>query len=320
MRAQIPAARASQRPVWAAGVTFLRSRDARLEESRGLDAYDKVYLADRPELFLKALPGTARGPGQPIGVRADSDWDVPEPELAVVAAKRALSLDPTIAEAYCVLSRHLSENGRLDEAFSELETGLKLDPDSWELHKAAANLLYSQGKIADAAHHFEKAAQAMETDFHAWGMLHSCYNALGDAQRARDAARKTLEEAEKVLAQDPSNGAAISFAVTGLAALGENVRAKEWMERALLIDPDNLNMRYNFACTLASVMSDREAALEMVKPTITLVKGSLGNVEFDPDLELIRDDPEFQSWIAEAKARLARSRQARVRTATPTAT
>jgi 2-dehydro-3-deoxy-D-arabinonate dehydratase len=72
-------------PVWAAGVTFLRSRDARLEESRGLDAYDKVYLADRPELFLKALPGTARGPGQPIGVRADSDWDVPEPELAVVA-------------------------------------------------------------------------------------------------------------------------------------------------------------------------------------------------------------------------------------------
>jgi 2-dehydro-3-deoxy-D-arabinonate dehydratase len=75
-------------PVWAAGVTFLRSRDARLEESRGLDAYDKVYLADRPELFLKALPGTVRGPGEPIGIRADSDWDVPEPELAVVADRR----------------------------------------------------------------------------------------------------------------------------------------------------------------------------------------------------------------------------------------
>ena len=72
-------------PVWAAGVTFQRSRDARLEESSGLDAYDKVYLAERPELFLKALPGTARGPGEPIGVRADSSWDVPEPELAVVA-------------------------------------------------------------------------------------------------------------------------------------------------------------------------------------------------------------------------------------------
>jgi 2-dehydro-3-deoxy-D-arabinonate dehydratase len=77
-----------RQPVWAAGVTFLRSRDARLEESAGLDAYDKVYLAERPELFLKALPGAARGPGEPIGVRADSSWDVPEPELAVVADRR----------------------------------------------------------------------------------------------------------------------------------------------------------------------------------------------------------------------------------------
>jgi 2-dehydro-3-deoxy-D-arabinonate dehydratase len=83
-----PLAPIGRQPVWAAGVTFLRSRDARLEESAGLDAYDKVYLAERPELFLKALPGAARGPGEPIGVRADSSWDVPEPELAVVADRR----------------------------------------------------------------------------------------------------------------------------------------------------------------------------------------------------------------------------------------
>ena len=83
-------------PVWAAGVTFRRSRDARLEESRGLDAYDKVYLAERPELFLKALPGTARGPGRPIGVRADSDWDVPEPELAVVTDRQGRIVAYTI--------------------------------------------------------------------------------------------------------------------------------------------------------------------------------------------------------------------------------
>jgi 2-dehydro-3-deoxy-D-arabinonate dehydratase len=85
-------------PVWAAGVTFLRSRDARLEESSGLDAYDKVYLAERPELFLKALPGTARGPGEPIGVRADSAWDVPEPELAVVADRRGEIVAYTIGD------------------------------------------------------------------------------------------------------------------------------------------------------------------------------------------------------------------------------
>jgi len=71
--------------VWAAGVTFERSRDARKEESDLPDHYDRVYDAKRPELFLKALPGRVRGPGEPIGIRADSTWDVPEPELAVVA-------------------------------------------------------------------------------------------------------------------------------------------------------------------------------------------------------------------------------------------
>jgi 2-dehydro-3-deoxy-D-arabinonate dehydratase len=85
-------------PVWAAGVTFPRSRDARLEESEGLDAYDKVYLAERPELFLKALPGTARGPGRPIGVRADSQWDVPEPELALVVDRRGQIAGYTIGD------------------------------------------------------------------------------------------------------------------------------------------------------------------------------------------------------------------------------
>ncbi|MFH5823079.1 fumarylacetoacetate hydrolase family protein [Georgenia sp. AZ-5] len=76
---------ADAQPVWAAGVTFERSREARKEEAVTGDFYDRVYDADRPELFLKALPGQARGPGEPIGIRADSTWDVPEPELAVVA-------------------------------------------------------------------------------------------------------------------------------------------------------------------------------------------------------------------------------------------
>jgi 2-dehydro-3-deoxy-D-arabinonate dehydratase len=71
--------------VWAAGVTYTRSRDARVLESGTPDHYERVYLAERPELFLKATPGRVRGPGEPVGIREDSGWDVPEPELAVVA-------------------------------------------------------------------------------------------------------------------------------------------------------------------------------------------------------------------------------------------
>jgi len=70
--------------VWAAGVTYLRSRDARMEESQEKSVYDRVYETDRPELFLKATPHRVSGPGQPVGIRGDSTWDVPEPECTLV--------------------------------------------------------------------------------------------------------------------------------------------------------------------------------------------------------------------------------------------
>ena len=71
--------------VWGAGVTYERSKVARQEESeRAADFYDLVYTASRPELFFKATPGRVAGPGEPIRVRGDSKWSVPEPELAMV--------------------------------------------------------------------------------------------------------------------------------------------------------------------------------------------------------------------------------------------
>ena len=71
--------------VWAAGVTYERSRTARMAESeQSADIYDRVYAAERPELFFKSAAWRVSGPGQPVSVRADSTIDVPEPELAVV--------------------------------------------------------------------------------------------------------------------------------------------------------------------------------------------------------------------------------------------
>jgi 2-dehydro-3-deoxy-D-arabinonate dehydratase len=74
-----------QHEVWGAGVTYERSKVARQEESeRGATFYDQVYTARRPELFFKATPSRVAGPGEPIRVRRDSSWTVPEPELALV--------------------------------------------------------------------------------------------------------------------------------------------------------------------------------------------------------------------------------------------
>jgi 2-dehydro-3-deoxy-D-arabinonate dehydratase len=73
--------------VWAAGVTYYRSRDARMEEAKsagGGDFYDRVYAAERPELFMKATPHRVVGPNQKVAIRDDARWSVPEPELTLL--------------------------------------------------------------------------------------------------------------------------------------------------------------------------------------------------------------------------------------------
>lgn len=83
--------------IWAAGVTYLRSRAARMEESEfSASAYDRVYDAARPELFFKSMPEKAVGPGDPVGIRADARWSVPEPELVLVINSRGRIVGCTI--------------------------------------------------------------------------------------------------------------------------------------------------------------------------------------------------------------------------------
>jgi len=73
-----------EQEIWAAGVTYLRSRDARMEESSEKSVYDRVYDAERPEIFFKAMRNRVSGSGEPVAIRSDSSWDVPEPELTLV--------------------------------------------------------------------------------------------------------------------------------------------------------------------------------------------------------------------------------------------
>lgn len=85
--------------VWAAGVTYFRSRNARMEESKtagGGSFYDRVYVAERPELFFKATAGRVVGPGQAVRIRRDAKWSVPEPELTLVVNSRGVIVGYTV--------------------------------------------------------------------------------------------------------------------------------------------------------------------------------------------------------------------------------
>ena len=224
----------------------------------------------------------------------------------LAAAERALALDPTLAEPHAIKARISFYRGRPDEAFAELETALRLDPESDVVNVAAADLSLRMNRVEDAIRYYEKAVALTETDFGSAGMLISCYTAAGDAEGRRRAGQMTLDRVEKIVAQDRSNGHAMAFGACGLAALGEGERAREWMHRALLIDPDNLLMRYNFACILGAYLREVDAALDMLGPVLEVAAVDLvGNARSDPDLDLLRDDPRFQAMLAAAEARLA---------------
>jgi adenylate cyclase len=146
----------------------------------------------------------------------------------------------------------------------------------------------------------------MDQDCGSPAMLITCHTALGHAARAREAAEVTLARVEKILAQDRNNGAALGHGSVAYAVLGQGDRSKSLMSRALLIDPDNLNMRYNFVCSLARFLNDKEAALAMLEPAFEKMgSGLLYHLKVDPDLDPIRDDPRFKAMVLEAEARVA---------------
>ena len=225
---------------------------------------------------------------------------------ALPAAERALEIDPNLSEAHCVKARYLEEEGRAEEAEKQIQTAIKLDPKSWEVNREAARLLFRHGHIRQAIPHFEKAAALMDTDFNNPAMLITCYSAIGDTAMALDAAKRTLERAERTIAQDPTNCSALAIGASALNALGQLDRARDWVNRALLLDPENFLVRYNLACTLALELNDPEGAIEAITPFFERVTSTtmMRHLEADPDLNPIRDDPRFVAMLADARARL----------------
>jgi adenylate cyclase len=223
------------------------------------------------------------------------------------AAERALSLEPDLAEAHAAKGRILADQGHFEDALPEHATALRLDPDGYEVNAAAARCYIALHRHDDAIACLERAAKAIEADFWALGMSVQCHEGKGDLAAARDAARRTLERVERVIVAEPDHGTALSFGVVALAALGEAERASEWAERAMLLDPDNLNLSYNLGCSMVR-LGDFDAAIKLLAPVVAAAQTqNLVWFRADTSLDPIRDDPRFKDLIGEAELRLARS-------------
>lgn len=215
---------------------------------------------------------------------------------ADAASRKALELDPELAEAHA--SRGLADllNKRYDEAEAEFETAVRVNPKLFEGYYFRARAAFSQGKLEEAAHWFEEASRVNPEDYQAPTLLGMVYQALGRTADAIAVRRRAVQIVERQIDMHPEDARALYLGAGGLVAIGQNDRAQQWAERALNIDPDDPSVLYNVACTY-SLLGESEKAIDCLEKSLIHGEWFKGWAEHDSDLDNIRTHPRFQTLL-----------------------
>lgn len=224
-------------------------------------------------------------------------WDSSEGNLdeAESASRKALELDPELAEARASRGLVASLRKRFDEARREFDAALRLDPRLFEAYYYYGRSYYAQGELAKAALWFEKASQARPEDYQAPMLLASALRGLGRAAESEIACRRGLAAAERHLELYPGDARALYFGANGLAYF-DRERALNWAGRALQVDPDEPQVLYNVACVYA-LLGELEPAIDCLEKSLTKGWGQKQWMASDPDLAPLRAHPRFQTLL-----------------------
>ena len=223
--------------------------------------------------------------------------DVAIEDILATSAK-ALALDSGLAEPHASRGLALSVEKRYDEAFAEFERAIALDPDSFEGHYFFGRACFTLGKLERAAALFESAAEIKPDDYQALILLIQIYRSLDRDADMKSAARRGVERAEKDLILHPDNPRSAYLGSAALVTLGDNDRAREWLSRALAIDPHDIWTQYNAACIYTS-LGDIDRALDVLERVLPHAGHELkhGWIKHDSDLDPLRDHPRYQKIL-----------------------
>jgi len=216
----------------------------------------------------------------------------------LATSAKALALDSDLAEAHASRGLALSLEKRYDEATAEFEQAIALDAHSVEGHYFYGRACFTQGKLERAAALFERVAEIKPDDYQALCLLIQIYRSLDRDADARSAARRGVERAERDLTLHPDNPRSAYLGAAALVALGENDRAREWLSRALAIDPHDIWTQYNAAC-IYTHLGDIERALDVLERVLPHAGYELkhGWIKHDSDLDPLRSHPRFQQIL-----------------------
>ena len=221
------------------------------------------------------------------------------------AANQAIRLDPRLADAHAALGAAHQGQGRYETGLQACENALRLDPESYEGNRVAGMCCLALRRYDEAIGYFEAASAVIDTEFTAASFASQCYEGKGDMVGARAASKRALARIERVIAAEPDHGRALGYGAGILASLGEGERAKEWIERGTLVDPNNTILHFNFVCALAR-LREIDAAISLLSRVIDKAsQGWLMWMDQDTDLDPLRGDPRFVDLVQASKARFA---------------
>jgi adenylate cyclase len=224
------------------------------------------------------------------------DVDVGIDSILATSAK-ALALENGLAEAHASRGLALSLGQRYDEAMAEFERAIALDPSSFEGHYFYARGSFAQGKLDRAAALFERAAEIKPDDYQSVCLLIQIYRSLGRDRDIEGAARRGIQRAESELTLHPENPRPAYLGAAALLAIGETDRAKEWLSRALAIDPDDILTQLNVAC-IYSLMGDIEPAFDLLERLLPHANHETKAwIKHDSDFDALRKHPRYQKVL-----------------------
>jgi adenylate cyclase len=218
-------------------------------------------------------------------------------EGILATSARAIELESGLAEAHASYGLALSLAERTEEAMVEFERAIVLDPNSFEAHYFYGRACFAQDKLERAAQLCERAAELKPDDYQAPAMLCMIYPSIGRLADREPMARVCVERAQAELVQHPENPRPAYLGATALIALGEFDRSREWLARALAIDPDDLLTQYNAACVHAR-LGDHEAAFDLLEKLLPHANHETKSwVKFDSDFESLRPLPRYHNVL-----------------------
>ncbi|MFQ5662499.1 MAG: protein kinase [Terriglobia bacterium] len=225
-------------------------------------------------------------------------WESIEANLkeADAASRKALELDPELAEAHASRGLAVSLIKQYDEARKEFETAIRLNPKLFEAYYFYARARFAEGKLGEAARLFEQACRVNPEDYQAPLLLGMVYSGLGRKAEAEGAYRRGLQVAEEYMELHPDDARALYLGAGALCQLGERGRSSEWARRALAMDPEDSGLLYNIACVY-SLLGETEEAIDCLEKSITSGMGQKEWIENDPDLDALRRHPRFEALL-----------------------